>query len=258
MRARITPYVARASWLHHLDPRVKLAFVLVATLLTFLWPSLLAPLGVFFACLVLLLMAHIPIAHAWRVLRMMLPMLLMVFGLTALFGGGDAGVLLRLGPLRITPASVGQGALLATRLMALALVFALWLATTDQAAMVRGLIALRVPYTWGLTLALALRYLPVFASLFEQVREAQQARGLSLERRGLFGRLRAYHPILIAMIISALRNSERLGWALETRGLGAQGVQRSVFHPLRFGRLDRLALGTLTALLIGAIAWRVL
>ena len=40
--------------------------------------------------------------------------------------------------------------------------------------MVRGFVALRMPYTWGLTLALALRYLPILAGLFEQVREAQK------------------------------------------------------------------------------------
>ena len=67
----------------------------------------------------------------------------------------------------------------------------------------------------GPDLALALRYLPILAGLFEQVREAQQARGLDLRQKRFFERLSAYRPVLIALLISALRNSERLGWAFE-------------------------------------------
>ncbi len=124
--------------------------------------------------------------------------------------------------------------------------------------MVRGFVALRMPYTWGLTVALALRYLPILAGLFEQVREAQQARGLDLAQERFWQRLSAYRPVLIATVIGALRNSERLGWALEARALGAPGVRRSIFRPLRLRRADLAALGVLAVLLIAGLALRML
>jgi energy-coupling factor transporter transmembrane protein EcfT len=71
-------------------------------------------------------------------------------------------------------------------------------------------------------------------------------------------RLRALQPVLIAMIITALRNSEHLGWALEARALGARGVRRTVFRPLRMTRVDWLAAGVLTGVLLAAILSRVL
>ena len=182
----------------------------------------------------------------------------MVFALTALFADGSGATLLQVGPLRVTTAAVAQGVLLAARLLALALVFFLWLSTTDQATMVRGFVALRMPYTWGLTLALALRYLPILAGLFEQVREAQQARGLDLGQRKFAQRLAAYRPILIATVISALRNGERLGWALEARALGAPGVSRSIFRPLHFRRMDLVVLGVLSVLLVAGLALRIM
>jgi len=254
------PYVRRNTWIHHLDPRVKLAFVLEATVLAFLWPSVWMEVGTVLVCLVLLWQAQIPAKQVARVWRLMLPLMAMVFLLTALFGGGSGTVLLRLGPVTVTAGAVLRGAVLAIRLLALALIIFLWLFTTDQASMVRGFVALRMPYEWGLTLALALRYLPIFAGLFEQVREAQQARGLDLEQRSFWARLRAYHPVLVAMVIGALRNSERLGWALEARAFGAQGVRRSVFHPLHLRRSDLAALAALAALgacLLAAIALRI-
>jgi energy-coupling factor transport system permease protein len=150
-----------------------------------------------------------------------------------------------------------QAALLAARLLALGLIFFFWLSTTDQGEMVRGFVALKLPYEWGLTLALALRYLPILAGLMEQVREAQAARGLDLAQRGFAARLRAYGPILVAVIIGALRHGERLGWALESRALGA-GPRRTEYRPLRLRSDDVIAFAGLALILLGAILLRLL
>lgn len=249
-------YVRRDTVIHRLDPRVKLAFVVDATLLTFLWPSIGMAAAMLGVCMVGFWQARIPRGRVTQNFRLVAPLMVMVFALTAVFGAGQGAPLFTAGPLTITANSVARGALLALRLLALATIVFLWLFTTDQAAMVRGFVALGLPYEWGLTLALALRYLPLFAALFEQVRDAQQARGLDLEQRSFRGRLQAYRPVLIAMMISALRNSEHLGWALEARAVGATGVRRSTFRRLRLRPLDALVLVFLGAILIGGIALR--
>ena len=257
MSAEFDVYVRRNTWLYALDPRVKLALVAEAVLFTFLWPSLWSSLTVSGACLILLWLARVPAHRVAGFLRGIALFLLMVFVLTALFAGGAGVILARIGPLCITRTGVMEGALLDARLLALGLAFFLWLSTTDQAAMVRGFVALRMPYSWGLTLALALRYLPILAGIFEQVREAQQARGLDLTQRRFVERLAAYRPILIAMVISALRNSERLGWALEARALDASNVRRTEFRPLHLRRADLIMLAVLAVLLVGGLTLRV-
>lgn len=251
-------YVRRNTWFYALDPRVKLAFVAVATVIAFLWPNAGVAAAVGVVCLALFWLAQVPAERIVRFLRGLVPFLVMVWLLTVLFAGGTGRVWLRLGPLPITASGLAQGTLLAARLLALGLIFFLWLSTTDQAAMVRGFVALRMPYEWGLTLALALRYVPIFAGLFGQVREAQQARGLDLEQRRFWQRLRAYRPVLIAMIITALRSGEHLGWALEARALGTQGVRRTIWRPLRLRRTDFIVLTILIGVLSVAILLRVL
>lgn len=251
-------YVRRDTAIHALDPRVKLAFVVDATLLTFLWPSIWTAVAVIVFGNLIFWRAHISAEHVTRILRLVAPLMAIVFVLTAIFGSGTGSAIISLGPLAVTATSLARGALLALRLLALATVVFLWLFTTNQASMVRGFVALGLPYEWGLTLALALRYLPLFASLFEQVRDAQQARGLDLEQRSFRGRLEAYRPVLVAMVISALRNSEHLGWALEARALGAQDVRRSTFRPLHLRPIDWIVLSALLLALIGGIALRVL
>ncbi len=258
MRTDFDLYVRRDSLFHRLDPRVKLAFVAEATLLVFMWPAVWMSLLMLALCTALLWAARIPPARIGQVWRNMGALSLLVLLLTVLFGGSQGTVLLQLGPLKITAEAVEQGLFLASRLLALALIFACWLFTTDQASMVRGFVALGMPYEWGLTLALALRYLPAFAGLFEQVRQAQQARGLDLDAGHFVQRLRAHEPVLVAMIIAALRNSERLGWALEARALGAHGVRRTALRSLHLAAADWASLALLGLVLAAAIALRVL
>jgi energy-coupling factor transport system permease protein len=258
MSSSFDVYVRRNTWLYCLDPRVKLAFVLAVVLLTFLWPSVVMALGVSVATLSLLFVAEVPRVRIVRFLRGILMLVALVFVLTTLFAGGAGAPWVVWGPLRITSQGLYQGALLACRLLALSLAFFFWLSTTDQGEMVRGFIALGLPYEWGLTAALALRYLPILAGLFEQVREAQEARGLDLDLRGFVARLQAYRPILIAVVIGALRHSERLGWALEARALGGGELVRTVYRPLRLQRGDVLALVVLIAILAGAVLLRLL
>ena len=61
-------------------------------------------------------------------------------------------------------------------------------------------------------------------------------------------RLRAHIPILVAMIIAALRTAEKLGMALEARALGLPGVQRTAFREIAFRPADYAYLVVVLAL----------
>ncbi len=250
-------YVRRSTWVHRLDPRVKFLFAVVAALLLFVLSSIWMAAGVVALALVLMWQAQVPRRRLLQAVRTLVPLLILVFLLTALFTqAGHARAWLRLGPAALTPGSLLLATMLALRLLALALVIFLWLFTTDQAAMVRGFVALGLPHSWGLTLALALRYVPIFAGLFDQVREAQQARGLDLEQGRFLRRVNLYRPILVSMIIIAIRQSEQLGWALEARGFGAAGRARTTYHPPRMARIDWAATAILLAALILGVVLR--
>src|SRR5438067_1849778 len=83
--------------------------------------------------------------------------------------------------------------------------------------LVQGLVRLGMPTSWGLVLAMALRYPGTLQALYFTVRDAQRSRGLRLEGRGLLGRVRPQLPVLIAMLVAALRSIEGLAMALEAR-----------------------------------------
>ena len=122
----------------------------------------------------------------------------------------------------------------------------------------RSLVKLGLPYEWGLVLALGLRYIPTFYGLFGVVTDAQQSRGLDLREGGWLARLRAYLPILVAMIISALRTAENLGLALEARALGLPGVRRTAFRQVAFRPVDYAYLAVVLTLFaaLAFLRWR--
>jgi len=148
-----------------------------------------------------------------------------------------------------------EGVSYALRAAALAFIAAILLLTTESTSLVRGLVKLGLPYPWGLTVGLAIRYLPTTYGLFVTISEAQQARGWSTSRSNFVQRARSYVPILVATIIAALRLSDNLGLALAARGLGYP-ARRTVLHDVRFRRVDWLAVVLATVLFVGLLVLR--
>ncbi len=130
-----------------------------------------------------------------------------------------------------------RGLAIGLRIAALALAVFVWLYTTDAGSLVLSLVALGLPYTWGLTAGMALRYLPTMAGVFRSISEAQQARALDLHAGGLVQRARAYIPISVAMLISALRTAQSVSYGLESRALGAT-PRRTYLHRLHLRPVD--------------------
>ena len=242
-------YTDRRTWVHAVDPRVKLLFVAVSLVLLLRYRNVF----VLLAALVLLHLLHLAARTPWRKLagvwKALLPANILIASLWILFYPSGESIL-EFWIIKITLVSVAQGLALALRIDAMALVVFAWLFTTEQPALVRGLVKLGLPYEWGLTLALALRYIPSFQGLYAQIADAQQARGLVINEGSGFRRVRLMMPIFVAMIISALRSSEQLARALEARAFGARGIQRTYLHELTMRPMDY----ALTALILAGFA----
>jgi len=230
-------YVQKRSWLHAADPRVKLFLVCVGTVLILLFRNFFVMLGALIAVHLLNISAGIPRERFSWVWKTMTPINILVPTLYTLFYP-QGPVLIQIAFVKITFLAFIQGVTLALRLDAIAFLVFSWMFTTDQSALVRSLVKLGLPFEWGLVLAIGLRYIPTFYGLFQVVSDAQQARALDLTKGSFFQRLKQYLPILVSMIISALRTSDSLAKALESRALGAQGVKRTYLKDIHFRPVD--------------------
>jgi energy-coupling factor transport system permease protein len=246
-------FVSGSSWLHRTDPRAKLALLATGLLLLILYQNLAAVAAILAITLAMHASASIPGQRIKSALLALLPVSGLMFLLRSLFY--PAGTVLAVwGPFQWTTLGLVNGAVVALRILSMALVVLLWLFTTRSSDIVRGFVTLGLPFSWGLSFTMAIRFLPDFYMSYRTIEQAQRARGLDLAHVGRLRRIEKMMPIFIAMLISSLRRSEEMAIALEARALGAQGVRRTDLHPLEFGAGDGI-LTILTLLLLATALW---
>ena len=241
-------YLPGNTWLHRADARVKLLLVATGPLLLLLYQNLILALAGLLALGALLASAGLGWHQLRPALLPLLPVSLLMFALRALFHPAGSA-LSQVGPVVLTDLGLAAGAVVALRILALALLVVGWLVTTTQRDAVRSLVWVGLPYSWGLAFTLALRFLPDMALSYQTIERAQRARGLLIEGERWGQRLQAMQPVFIAMIVRSLRRSEEMALALEARGFSAAGACRTDLHPLRFRRADWVLAGAVMVLL---------
>ena len=242
-------YVDRPSWLHRLDPRTKLAFVVLSSILLLSFSHPLVSAAFLLGIHGVLWSSKVPASRLRWAWQRMWPITLLILILWPIFYPQGDEVLWQVWRVRITTQGLWQGISTALRVDALAFAFLILLFSTDQARLVRGLVKLGLPYEWGLTLAIALRYLPTFYGIYTTVSEAQQARGWVIGEGSFVQRIKSYLPILVAVIVTALRLADNLSLALAARGFQS-GAKRTYLRELKLGLADKVCLPLFTVSLI--------
>ena len=106
--------------------------------------------------------------------------------------------------------------------------FSLFFMTTSADDLGLALEKIHAPYAIAFTFTTAVRLVPTMAIDAQTVVDAQRSRGLELDKGNFMKRIRNYVPILIPLIISAIRRSVELAEALEARGFGATEKRTSI------------------------------
>lgn len=87
----------------------------------------------------------------------------------------------------------------------------------------RPLRALRVPVDdIAMVLSIALRFIPLIAAEYEQVKDAQWSRGATFDEGGPVRRIRAHAAILTPLIVGLFRRADRLAMAMDARCYGME------------------------------------
>ncbi len=128
--------------------------------------------------------------------------------------------------------------------------FSFFFMTTSADDLGLALEQIHVPYSISFTFTTAVRLVPTMAVDAQTVVDAQRSRGLELDKGNFMKRVRNYIPILIPLIISAIRRSVELAEALESRAFGATD-HRTAIVTLKLHFADYLAIiGTILGLAV--------
>src|SRR6266567_1076670 len=225
---------------HLLDPRAKFLLVIAVLIPALLFASVWV--------MVILLLSQLPLLFVGRVARR--------WALSLRAGVFLSGLIF---VVNFFTGSVFSAIALTLRFLVLLTAFSLFFMTTspddlglalDRIGAVRWLSRkwLGYPNALSFTFTTAVRLVPTLAADAQTVVDAQRSRGLELDKGNLFKRVRNYVPILIPLLLIAIRRSLELAEALESRGFPGKEGRVSLFE-LKLGRADYgLILGSLGGL----------
>jgi energy-coupling factor transport system permease protein len=238
------------SWLHRLDPLVKLAW-LVAVVVVALATS--HPLPLFAIALVGFIVGLTAgvAGQIARVLAIFVPISASIIVIQTIAPAAcqvACAPAVQLGPVDLYGDGMLRGLSLVGRLVAVETVALAVILTTHPSDLFAALARLRVPYVANLMLSMTLQLIPILQREFEVVLSAQRARGMRSTG------FRAVLPTFVPVFAAAFERVQRLTIGLESRGFGAAGARTS-YRRVRFGRADlAVIVAGIGAGLLGTIA----
>jgi len=221
------------TFIHRLDPRTKFVVSTIIFVIALVFTEL--------PFLIMLFLAQVPLIYAAKVQRewgrsirggMMLTII--IFATNLLVGYFSAG-------MNLTPSLVLYSVSLAFRFIVLMSSFSIFFLTTSPDDLSLALQQSRIPYEFCFAFTTAIRFVPVLANEAQTIMDAQKSRGLELERGNFLKRIRNFIPILIPLIVGAIRRSLELAEAMESRAFGAK-KERTSLYILKMMRSDWIAL----------------
>jgi len=208
------------SPIHRLDPRVKFLYVLAMFVVAILFTEFLPLVVLFFLQIPFVFVAGVE--REWlRSLRGAAFLATLIFVFNFVFGYFYR---------TYTGAALLEFSLsMSLRFLVLVESFSVFFLTTSPDHLSLALEQTRVPYEFTFAFTTAVRFVPVLAEEAQTIMDAQKARGLELERGNFLKRIRNYIPILIPLIVSAIRRSLELAEAMESRAWGATSKRTNLY-----------------------------
>ncbi|MFD1465942.1 energy-coupling factor transporter transmembrane component T family protein [Lapidilactobacillus mulanensis] len=241
-------YYPGNSFVHRLDPRLKLIINIMFIVLIFLlnnWYDYLI-LGV--VVLTGVVLSGVSIRFFIKGLRPMLLLILFTVALQLFFTTGKT-VYWQWGWLAISQEGLINASYIAVRFLLIIFMSTLLTLTTQPLEIADGLEYLIRPLKMikfpvndvALMLSIALRFVPKLMDETTKIMNAQRARGVDFNNGSILKRVKALIPLLIPLMMSSLDIATDLTTAMISRGY-RDGEGRSRFRVLKWRRRDSLTL----------------
>ena len=256
-------YYPVKSFVHRLDPRTKILFLVVYIVSIFLAKNFYALGGCALIFFSIVLASRIPFGKLLRSVKGVAFLLLFTAALN-LFFYSDGEVVWEWKFIHISKEGIYYTIFLATRLLLLVLGSSLLTLTTTPVSLTDGLESLLYPlklirfpvHELALIMSIALRFIPILSDETGRIMNAQKARGADFETGGIVKRVKAIIPVLIPLLISAFRRADELGDAMDARCYSGSKV-RTKYKKLFFKVRDYVAFFVACLLLAGVICCRI-
>jgi energy-coupling factor transport system permease protein len=255
-------YQDRGTFIHRLDPRVKLLWWLSINITLATWND---PI-----CLFLLLVsvfiygrvAGIPIRQSLSNLLPVLPFIIFVLLANLAFWRPEHGVAAHQIGYIVPPGTPVIPAIpiywetivfsIGTILRLLILVSSslLLIKTVSPSELALAVTKMGIPPEIGMALSMTIAYIPVVVGQLLSVMEAQQSRAWKVKTSNPVARFRAYVSISIPTFFRSFQAAESMAAAMMSRGFGYDIDHRTELNPTRFQTRDWILAASFAAFLV--------
>lgn len=244
-------YYSTDSFIHRLDPRVKIRFTLVFILLILIDRNipLFGIMTAVFMCT--LYLSRVPFRHMLRGVTPIIAVILICSAINIFTTPGD-GVVHFIG-LTVTESGIIKCAFIMWRMFLMVFMSSLVMYTTTPSSLTDGFekcFHLSKNVAMGVTIAL--RFVSVLFDELDRIMKAQEARGAEFHRGGPIKRIMSLKTVIVPLFQNSIDRASNLAEAMDARCyIGGKG--RTKLRPLRYDRNDYLCYIFLLAITVSAI-----
>lgn len=217
-------YIYRDSFLHKLNPIIKIFLFVFLSMSSFFINSLL--FFIVYICLFLILSAlsRINPLEYVKKLKVFLILFLFIIIFQSLFSYGR--ILFSYGVINVTYEGVFNGLILSLRLALSILFIQIFLATTSPVQMVNSFVKimtfLKIPYRYSLKISLvfslSMNFISVFNIEIQKIYLSQKARGAFVESTGFIGKIKQFFSVIFPLFILSLNSADEIDKVLKIKG----------------------------------------
>ena len=215
-------YFPGDSWVHKLDPRIKIIATLLFLIELFIVDNFIGFAIAAVALGIVISVSKVPVSYIMRGLKPIIIILLFTFALNIFMV--DGRVLWQWKFLRITEEGLELAIFMAIRLVLLLMGSSMLTLCTRPLALTDGIERLLSPFKKiglpahdiAMMMTIALRFIPTLLEEADKIMKAQQARGADFESGNIIRRAKSLIPILVPLFVSAFRIAQDLACLLYT------------------------------------------
>ncbi len=258
----IGQYIPGESFVHKLDPRLKILISLLFIINLFIVNNFKGYLFIFIFILCTTLIAKLSFKYIYKGLNPIF-VLLLITAILNIFMTSGSELFFKWGFITIYKEGLIIAAFMIVRLVFLIIGTSILTLTTSPIELTDGIERLLNPFKrigvpaheLAMMMTIALRFIPTLMDETDKIMKAQMARGADFESGNLVSRAKSLIPILVPLFISSFRRADELAMAMESRCYkGGEG--RTRMKQLRVTKKDYIASFAFTLLFILTIVSR--
>lgn len=243
----IGQYLPFDTFIHRLDPRVKIVGVFLYIITIFFVDDFYGYIPFVILLIAMLAVAKIPIKSVLKSLKPVI-FIIIITGLINLITT-PGRTIFEIGPVTVTEEGIYRTGFTVLRLILIILSTSVLTYTTSPMELTYGLEKLFSPLKkfgfpageLAMMISISLRFIPTLFDEAQKIRMAQMARGADFESGNIINRAVSMIPLLVPLFINSFKRSDDLATAMEAR-MYRIGHDRTKLNEINMGRVDWLVI----------------